>query len=200
MGIFWQLLQGLYLEGKWLKTQHAFWVLADWHCFILCCMILIKSIDHKGHTLHQPVPYYSLCFRIATVECLEVIAVQQCTEICRTTGNRKELSNEDWWYIFVFRWCIPLGARRIMNAVKDGHKSTLTSGKMVALAAGLTVGATAGYIIYRHVSTSKTSECCWEGSTVVTLTFGDQWWSMLFIYRSGIQCRGVKDDASYRGL
>ncbi|XP_056874042.1 tudor and KH domain-containing protein isoform X1 [Takifugu flavidus] len=59
---------------------------------------------------------------------------------------------------FFSQWCIPLGARHIMNAVKDGHKSTLTSGKMVALAAGLTVGATVGYIIYRHVSTSKTSQ------------------------------------------
>lgn len=46
-----------------------------------------------------------------------------------------------------------------MNVAKDGHKSALTSGKMVALAAGLTVGATVGYIVYRHVSASKASEC-----------------------------------------
>lgn len=107
-----------------------------------------------------------------------------CKNVLKSVGqlensHRKEQSNEDWWNIFAFRWCIPLGARRIMNAVKDGHKSTLTSGKMVAVAAGLTLGATVGYIIYRHVSISKTSECCWEGSMVVTLTFGDQWWSML---------------------
>lgn len=76
---------------------------------------------------------------------------------------------------FVFRWSILLGAHRIMNAMKDGHKSTLTSGKMVALAAGLTVGVTVGYIVYRHVSTAKKSECHCEGSTVVTLTVGDHW-------------------------
>lgn len=52
-----------------------------------------------------------------------------------------------------------MGARRIMDAVKDGHKSTLTSGKMMALAAGLSVGATVGYIVYRHISGTKTSEC-----------------------------------------
>lgn len=54
----------------------------------------------------------------------------------------------------VFRWSLPLGARRVMDAVKEGHKSTLSSGKMVALAAGLSVGATVGYIVYRHISSS----------------------------------------------
>ncbi|XP_029934191.1 tudor and KH domain-containing protein isoform X1 [Myripristis murdjan] len=39
-----------------------------------------------------------------------------------------------------------------MDAVKEGQKSTLSSGKMVALAAGLSVGATVGYIVYRHIS------------------------------------------------
>uniref|UniRef100_A0A3Q3XF43 Tudor domain-containing protein n=1 Tax=Mola mola TaxID=94237 RepID=A0A3Q3XF43_MOLML len=43
---------------------------------------------------------------------------------------------------------ILLGAQRVMDAVKEGHKS---SGKMVALAAGLSVGATVGYIVYRHI-------------------------------------------------
>lgn len=62
-----------------------------------------------------------------------------------------------------------MGARRIMDAMKTGHKSTLTSGKMVALAAGLSVGATVGYIVYRHVSGTKTSECHREGSRIVTL-------------------------------
>uniref|UniRef100_H3CBW0 Tudor and KH domain containing n=1 Tax=Tetraodon nigroviridis TaxID=99883 RepID=H3CBW0_TETNG len=44
-----------------------------------------------------------------------------------------------------------------MDAMKDGHRSTLTSGKMVALAAGLSVGAAVGYVIYRHMSAARTS-------------------------------------------
>ncbi|XP_072229688.1 tudor and KH domain-containing protein [Leuresthes tenuis] len=42
-----------------------------------------------------------------------------------------------------------------MDAVKEGHKSSLSSGKMVALVAGLSVGATMGYIIYRHISNTS---------------------------------------------
>ncbi|XP_073345466.1 tudor and KH domain-containing protein isoform X2 [Pagrus major] len=53
------------------------------------------------------------------------------------------------------RWSIPLGARRVMDAVKEGHKSTMSSGKIVALAAGLSVGATVGYIVYRHISSTN---------------------------------------------
>ncbi|KAA8581047.1 hypothetical protein FQN60_002628 [Etheostoma spectabile] len=56
------------------------------------------------------------------------------------------------------QWSIPLGARRVMDAVKEGHESTLSSGKMVALAAGLSVGATVGYIVYRHMSSANTSQ------------------------------------------
>ncbi|XP_071318605.1 tudor and KH domain-containing protein isoform X2 [Trachinotus anak] len=56
------------------------------------------------------------------------------------------------------QWSIPLGARRVMDAVKEGHKSTLSSGKMVALAAGLSVGATVGYIVYRHISSTNSSQ------------------------------------------
>uniref|UniRef100_A0A668AF58 Tudor and KH domain containing n=1 Tax=Myripristis murdjan TaxID=586833 RepID=A0A668AF58_9TELE len=55
----------------------------------------------------------------------------------------------------LFRWSLPLGAQRVMDAVKEGQKSTLSSGKMVALAAGLSVGATVGYIVYRHISTQR---------------------------------------------
>ncbi|KAF1374301.1 hypothetical protein PFLUV_G00248560 [Perca fluviatilis] len=58
----------------------------------------------------------------------------------------------------VYLWSIPLGARGVMDAVKEGHKSTLSSGKMVALAAGLSVGATVGYIVYRHISSTNTSQ------------------------------------------
>ncbi|XP_071400580.1 tudor and KH domain-containing protein isoform X2 [Centroberyx affinis] len=44
-----------------------------------------------------------------------------------------------------------------MDAVKEGHRSTLSSGKMVALAAGLSLGATVGYIVYRHISSTNHS-------------------------------------------
>ncbi|KAK2885169.1 hypothetical protein Q8A73_021643 [Channa argus] len=55
-------------------------------------------------------------------------------------------------------WSILLGALRIMNAVGEVHKSTLSSGKIVALAAGLSVGATVGYIIYRQISSANSSQ------------------------------------------
>ncbi|XP_068161004.1 tudor and KH domain-containing protein isoform X2 [Antennarius striatus] len=45
-----------------------------------------------------------------------------------------------------------------MDAVKGGHATSLSSGKMVALAAGLSVGATVGYIIYRHVRGANSAE------------------------------------------
>ncbi|XP_031587166.1 tudor and KH domain-containing protein isoform X2 [Oreochromis aureus] len=45
-----------------------------------------------------------------------------------------------------------------MDAVKEGHKTSLSSGKIVALAAGLSVGATLGYIIYRHINGTKSSQ------------------------------------------
>ncbi|XP_067344482.1 tudor and KH domain-containing protein isoform X2 [Channa argus] len=45
-----------------------------------------------------------------------------------------------------------------MNAVGEVHKSTLSSGKIVALAAGLSVGATVGYIIYRQISSANSSQ------------------------------------------
>uniref|UniRef100_A0A3B4UJ33 Tudor and KH domain containing n=1 Tax=Seriola dumerili TaxID=41447 RepID=A0A3B4UJ33_SERDU len=54
------------------------------------------------------------------------------------------------------QWSVPLGAaQRVMDAVKEGHKSSLSSGKMVALAAGLSVGATVGYMVYRHMSSTS---------------------------------------------
>lgn len=45
-----------------------------------------------------------------------------------------------------------------MDAVKEGHKTTMSSGKMVALAAGLSVGATVGYMVYRHISSTSNSQ------------------------------------------
>uniref|UniRef100_A0A8C7VUL0 Tudor and KH domain containing n=1 Tax=Oncorhynchus mykiss TaxID=8022 RepID=A0A8C7VUL0_ONCMY len=49
------------------------------------------------------------------------------------------------------QWSLSLGTRRVMEAVREGPKSTLSSGKVVALAAGLSVGATVGYIVYRQI-------------------------------------------------
>ncbi|XP_069024649.1 tudor and KH domain-containing protein isoform X1 [Embiotoca jacksoni] len=56
------------------------------------------------------------------------------------------------------QWSIPLGARRIMEAVKEGQKSSLSSVKIAALAAGLSVGATVGYMVYRHINSTNTSQ------------------------------------------
>lgn len=60
-----------------------------------------------------------------------------------------------------------MGVRRIMDAMKDGPRSTLSSGKVVALAAGLSVGATLGYMVYRHVRGSRSSEYQWGGWRVL---------------------------------
>lgn len=62
-----------------------------------------------------------------------------------------------------------MGVRRVMDAVKDGPTSTLSSGKVVALAAGLSVGATLGYVVYRHVRGARSSEYQWGGSGVITM-------------------------------
>ncbi|KAM9426338.1 tudor and KH domain-containing protein isoform 2-T2 [Pholidichthys leucotaenia] len=45
-----------------------------------------------------------------------------------------------------------------MEALKEDHGSGLTSGRVVALAAGLSVGATVGYFIYRHMSSPSRSQ------------------------------------------
>ncbi|XP_019126918.1 tudor and KH domain-containing protein isoform X2 [Larimichthys crocea] len=45
-----------------------------------------------------------------------------------------------------------------MDAVKESHKSSLSSGRMVALAAGLSVGATVGYMVYRHISSTNNTQ------------------------------------------
>ncbi|XP_035998298.1 tudor and KH domain-containing protein isoform X1 [Fundulus heteroclitus] len=48
--------------------------------------------------------------------------------------------------------------RYVMEAVKEGHTGSLSSGKIVALAAGLSVGATIGYVVYRHISKTSSSD------------------------------------------
>ncbi|XP_019901773.1 tudor and KH domain-containing protein isoform X1 [Esox lucius] len=53
------------------------------------------------------------------------------------------------------QWSLPLGTRRVMEAVRAGPKGPLTSGKIVAIAAGLSVGATVGYIVYRQIKSTN---------------------------------------------
>lgn len=42
-----------------------------------------------------------------------------------------------------------------MAAAQDGPWKSLSSGKKVVLAAGLSVGATVGYILYRHIRSNS---------------------------------------------
>ncbi|KAI4897196.1 hypothetical protein NFI96_014897 [Prochilodus magdalenae] len=49
------------------------------------------------------------------------------------------------------RWGQAIGSAQLMAGVRDGPWKSLSSGKKVALAAGLSVGATVGYIVYRHI-------------------------------------------------
>uniref|UniRef100_A0A8C2CJ73 Tudor and KH domain containing n=1 Tax=Cyprinus carpio TaxID=7962 RepID=A0A8C2CJ73_CYPCA len=55
-------------------------------------------------------------------------------------------------------WSLPVGPTQVMAAVNDGPWKSLSSGKKVALAAGLSVGATVGYLVYRHIR-SSTVQC-----------------------------------------
>ncbi|KAK0155698.1 Tudor and KH domain-containing protein [Merluccius polli] len=52
---------------------------------------------------------------------------------------------------------IPSAPQRIMSAMKEGPESALSPGRVVALAAGLSIGAGVGYMIYRHLSSSSSS-------------------------------------------
>ncbi|XP_034049776.1 tudor and KH domain-containing protein isoform X2 [Thalassophryne amazonica] len=60
--------------------------------------------------------------------------------------------------VSVFRCSIPLCARCAMDLLKQSYRSSTNSAKMVALAAGLSVGATVGYIVYRHISSANNSQ------------------------------------------
>ncbi|CAN9508710.1 unnamed protein product [Ophioblennius macclurei] len=53
------------------------------------------------------------------------------------------------------QWSLPAGVWKLMDAVKEGP-SGLSSAKALAVAAGLSVGATVGYMLYRHVSRTDT--------------------------------------------
>uniref|UniRef100_A0A1A7XLR2 Tudor and KH domain containing n=1 Tax=Iconisemion striatum TaxID=60296 RepID=A0A1A7XLR2_9TELE len=70
-----------------------------------------------------------------------------------------------------------------MDAVKEGDRSSLSSGRMVALAAGLSLGATVGYMVYRHIRSSKTSlESNTEESNMVL---------PIEIYRNIFRCQAM---------
>lgn len=196
----------LYQKWKCLKAQHVFLNLG-W--LMPLCLL------HEAHQASRPQWSYATPAKASPLLSHFLLFLKCCEDNSRALLSKSvptfagelehcssgELLNEDWWNIVVFRWSFPVGARRIMDAVKDGPKSTLNSGKMVALAAGLSVGATVGYIVYRHMSSTKTSEYHWEGSEIFTLSVS---LGSLVIYavtsRSRIQYRDVEDDASFRGL
>lgn len=54
-----------------------------------------------------------------------------------------------------------------MDALREGPQGPISSGKVVALAAGLSVGATVGYMLYRHISSSNSEESDVEVSKMV---------------------------------
>lgn len=58
-------------------------------------------------------------------------------------------------------------AQHIMDALREGPQGPISSGKVVALAAGLSVGATVGYMLYRHISSSNNEESDVEVSKMV---------------------------------
>ncbi|XP_065118661.2 tudor and KH domain-containing protein isoform X2 [Paramisgurnus dabryanus] len=53
-----------------------------------------------------------------------------------------------------------------MAAMRDGPWRSLSSGKKVALAAGISVGATVGYLVYRHIRSSSVQSQSHEESTI----------------------------------
>uniref|UniRef100_A0A8C6T5S0 Tudor and KH domain containing n=1 Tax=Neogobius melanostomus TaxID=47308 RepID=A0A8C6T5S0_9GOBI len=64
-------------------------------------------------------------------------------------------------------WSTPMCAQHIMDALREGPGGPISSGKVVALAAGLSVGATVGYMLYRHISSSNSQESDIEVSKMV---------------------------------
>lgn len=58
-------------------------------------------------------------------------------------------------------------AQHMMDVLREGPGGPVSSGKVVALAAGLSVGATVGYMLYRHISSSNSEEKEIEESKMV---------------------------------
>ncbi|CAL8303564.1 unnamed protein product [Lota lota] len=52
---------------------------------------------------------------------------------------------------------VPSAARCIMDAMKESPERTMSPGRVMALAAGLSIGAGVGYMVYRHLSSTSTS-------------------------------------------
>ena len=56
---------------------------------------------------------------------------------------------------------IPSAGRCIMDAMKEGRpEGSMSTGRVVALAAGLSIGAGVGYMVYRHLSSSGVGAAC----------------------------------------
>lgn len=72
----------------------------------------------------------------------------------------------------ISRWSLPASPTQVMAAVRDGPWRSLSSGKKVALAACISVGATVGYLVYRHIRSSS-------GKQHVNIFF---WLCMLFLW------------------
>ncbi|CAL8262500.1 unnamed protein product [Arctogadus glacialis] len=52
---------------------------------------------------------------------------------------------------------VPSAGRCIMDAIKEGPERSMSPGRVVALAAGLSIGAGVGYMVYRHLSSTSIS-------------------------------------------
>nr|XP_055032157.1 tudor and KH domain-containing protein isoform X2 [Misgurnus anguillicaudatus] len=64
------------------------------------------------------------------------------------------------------QWSVPASPTQVMAAMRDGPWRSLSSGKKVALAAGISVGATVGYLVYRHIRSSSVQSQSHEESTL----------------------------------
>lgn len=82
-------------------------------------------------------------------------------------------------FILLYRWSLPASPTQVMAAVQDGPWKSLSSGKKVALAAGISVGATVGYLVYRHIRSSSVQTKS-KKESVISLP--------LDVYRSVARC------------
>ncbi|TRY56663.1 hypothetical protein DNTS_014138 [Danionella cerebrum] len=78
------------------------------------------------------------------------------------------------------QWSSTVSPIQIMSSVSDGPWMNLSSGKKVALAAGISVGATVGYLVYRHIRNSSVQSQTYEEAAISV---------PLDIYRSITTCQ-----------
>lgn len=92
-----------------------------------------------------------------------------------------------------------MGVQQLMDAVKEGPSSL--SSKALAVAAGLSVGATVGYMLYRHVSRTNTDPDSGSELSTVTLPvevyrnisrYNNQFVDLV-AHKSGAQVKVVSD-------